>query len=41
MIDVLTYMIGGVSVVVGVLLAALVFQIYNEEHPLNQDRKDV
>ena len=41
MIDVLTYMVGGISIVAIILLTVLVFQIYNEDHPLNQDRKDV
>ena len=41
MIDVLTYMVGGVSLLAIVLMAILVFQIYDEDHPLNQDRKDV
>ena len=41
MIDFLTYLMGGVSIVTGILLTVLVFQIYNADHPLNQDRKDV
>ena len=40
MLDVLTYMVGGVSTLAIVLLVLLVVQIYNEDHPLNQDRKD-
>ena len=41
MLDVLTYMVGGVSTLAIVLLVLLVVQIYNEDHPLNQDRKDL
>jgi len=41
MLDVLTYMVGGVSTLAIILLVLLVVQIYNEDHPLNQDRKDV
>ena len=41
MMDVLTYMVGGISIIALVLMTILVFQIYNEDHPLNQDRKDV
>ena len=41
MLDVLTYMVGGVSTLALVLLVILVVQIYNEDHPLNQERKDV
>jgi hypothetical protein len=40
MLDILTYMVGGVTAIALVLMAILVFQIYNEDHPLNQDRKD-
>lgn len=40
MLDILTYMVGSVSFVAIILLTMLVFQIYNEDHPLNQDRKD-
>lgn len=40
MLDILTYMVGGVSLVAIILLTILVFQIYNADHPLNQDRKD-
>ena len=41
MLDVLTYMVGGVSTLAIVLLVLLVVQIYNEDHPLNKDRKDL
>ena len=41
MLEALTYMVGGVIVIAVVLLTVLIFQIYNEDHPLNQDRKDV
>lgn len=40
MLDILTYMVGGVSAIAIVLMGILVIQIYNEDHPLNQDRKD-
>jgi hypothetical protein len=40
MLDILTYMVGGVSAIALILMAILVVQIYNEDHPLNQDRKD-
>ena len=40
MLDILTYMVGGVSAIAIVLMTILVVQIYNEDHPLNQDRKD-
>ena len=40
MLDVLNYMVGGVSALALVLLGLLVMQIYNEDHPLNKDRKD-
>jgi hypothetical protein len=33
-------MVGGVSAIAIVLMAILVYQIYNEDHPLNHDRKD-
>ena len=39
-LDVLTYLVGGVSLLAIVLLTILVFQIYNEDHPLNKDRPD-
>ena len=41
MLDVLNYMVGGVSTLALVLLGLLVMQIYNEDHPLNKDRKDL
>lgn len=40
MLDILTYMVGGVTAIAVVLMGILVYQIYNEDHPLNQDRKD-
>jgi hypothetical protein len=40
MLDILTYMVGGVSVIALILMGILVLQIYNEDHPLNQNRKD-
>ncbi len=40
MLDILTYMVGGVSAIAIVLMGILVVQIYNEDHPLNQNRKD-
>jgi len=41
MLNVLNYMVGGVSALAAVLLVILVVQIYRKDHPLNQDRKDV
>ena len=40
MLDILTYMVGGVSAIAIILMGVLLIQIYNEDHPLNQDRKD-
>ncbi|MGD8592197.1 MAG: hypothetical protein PVF82_05155 [Gammaproteobacteria bacterium] len=40
MLDILTYMVGGVSAIAIILMGILVVQIYNEDHPLNQNRKD-
>lgn len=40
MLDILTYMVGGVAVLAVVLMAILVFQIYDEDHPLNKDRPE-
>ncbi len=40
MLVVLNYMVGGISILALVLLVLLIVQIYNEDHPLNQDRKD-
>lgn len=40
MLNILTYMVGGVSVIAIILMGVLLVQIYNEDHPLNQDRKD-
>lgn len=33
-------MVGGVTVAAIVLMSILIFQIYDEDHPLNQDRAD-
>lgn len=40
MLDILTYMVAGISVVAIILMGVLLMQIYNQDHPLNQDRKD-
>jgi hypothetical protein len=40
MLNLLTYMVGGVTALAVVLMTILVFQIYDEDHPLNQDRPD-
>jgi hypothetical protein len=40
MLDILTYMVGAVSAIAIILMGILVVQIYNEDHPLNQNRKD-
>jgi hypothetical protein len=40
MLDILTYMVGGVSAIAVILMGILLIQIYNEDHPLNQNRKD-
>jgi hypothetical protein len=40
MLDILTYMIIGVSILGLVLLVILMANIYNVEHPLNQNRTD-
>jgi len=40
MLDILTYMVGGVSAIAIILMGILLIQIYNEDHPLNQNRKD-
>ena len=40
MMDILTYMVGGVATLAIVLMAILVFQIYDEDHPLNKDRPE-
>lgn len=39
--DVLVYMVSCVSVLALVLLVVLVKNIYNQDHPLNQNRTDV
>ena len=41
MMDILTYWVSTVSVIVLVLLTVVVVKIYNVDHPLNQDRQDV
>jgi len=40
MMDILTYMVGAISLVAVVLMGILIFQIYDEDHPLNQDRPE-
>lgn len=40
LLNLLTYMVGGVAAIAIVLMTILVFQIYDENHPLNQDRPD-
>ncbi|MFV2057242.1 MAG: hypothetical protein ACC707_12290 [Thiohalomonadales bacterium] len=40
MLDILTYMVGGVSVLAVILLIILMANIYNADHPLNQNRTD-
>lgn len=40
MMDILTYMVGAISLLAVVLMAILIFQIYDQDHPLNQDRPD-
>lgn len=40
MLSLLTYMVGGVATLAVILISILVFQIYDEDHPLNQDRPD-
>lgn len=40
LMDILTYMVGAISLLAVVLMAILIFQIYDEDHPLNKDRPD-
>lgn len=40
MMEILTYMVGGVTALAVILMAILVFQIYDEDHPLNKNRPD-
>lgn len=40
LMDVLTYMVGAISLLAFVLMGILIFQIYDEDHPLNQDRPE-
>jgi len=40
MLNILTYMVGGVTTLAVILMAILIFQIYDEDHPLNKDRPD-
>ncbi|MGD8568534.1 MAG: hypothetical protein PVJ39_10630 [Gammaproteobacteria bacterium] len=40
MIEVLTYLVGGVSALAVILMTILVYQIYDENHPLNHDRPE-
>ena len=41
MMDVLMYMVTGVSILAVILLVVLVKNIYDQDHPLNQNRTDV
>jgi len=41
MMDFLTYLVSGVSVLAVALLVILVKNIYDQDHPLNQDRTDL
>jgi len=41
MMDVLVYMVSGVSVLALILLIVLVKNIYDQDHPLNQNRTDI
>lgn len=40
MMDILTYMVGAISLLAVVLMAILIYQIYDQDHPLNQDRPE-
>ena len=40
MIEVLTYMVGGVSALAIILMAILVYQIYDENNPFNHNRPE-
>lgn len=40
MLEILTYLVGGVITLTVILLTILIFQIYNEDHPLNQERNN-
>jgi len=40
MLTVLTLMVGGVATLAVILISILVFQIYDEDHPLNKDHPD-
>jgi len=40
MLTLLTYMVGGVATLAIILISILVFQIYDEDHPLNQNHPD-
>ena len=40
MMDILTYMVGAISLLAVVLMAILIVQIYDQDHPLNQDRPE-
>lgn len=41
MLDVLVYMVGGVSVLACALLLILLKNIYDQDHPLNKNRTDL
>jgi hypothetical protein len=40
LMDVLTYMVGAISLLAFGLMGLLIFQIYDEDHPWNQDRPE-
>lgn len=40
LMEILTYMVGIISVIAVALMGILIFQIYDEDHPLNKDRPD-
>ncbi len=40
LMELLTYMVGIISLIAVVLMAILIFQIYDQDHPLNQDRPE-
>jgi len=40
LMEILTYMVGIISLIAVVLMAILIFQIYDEDHPYNKDRPE-
>ena len=40
LMQILTYMVGVISLIAVALMAILIFQIYDEDHPYNQDRPE-